>query len=451
MSNFKCSAIIVAAGSSLRMKSLGNKQLLNICGKSVLHRTVERFSASPFIDEIILVVSGAIMKEAAILSNSFSKISTVTLGGETRADSVRAGLSEISGNPYVAVSDGARPFVSDKIISETILAAVKSGGAVPGVMPKDTVKETVGSSVLKTHDRSTLRLIQTPQVFRKNDLCAAYENAEKDGFCGTDDCSYMEHFGKSVSIVDGDYNNIKITTPEDVAAAKAILCEKNTSGAKNRIDLNDSLNISSINSSSNPPNNSSNISSISPLKSSLDSPLNRFSNQAESEKAENLCHSSSSGAFRVGFGYDVHALKEGRKLILGGVDIPHALGLLGHSDADVLIHALMDALLGASALGDIGKLFPDSSDEFKDISSRILLRRVADTVKSQGFNIINADITVAAQQPRISPYIEQMRENISADMGISKDFVSVKATTTEKLGFEGRKEGISAYAICSIL
>ena len=154
---------------------------------------------------------------------------------------------------------------------------------------------------------------------------------------------------------------------------------------------------------------------------------------------------------RIGFGYDVHRLCENRKLILGGVDIPHSLGLLGHSDADVLVHAVMDALLGAAALGDIGKLFPDTDQAFKDIDSMILLKKVGEVLSEKGYLIGNIDSTVVAQKPKLAPYIQQMRENIAECLGIELDAVSVKATTTEKLGPEGREEGISAYAVCTIM
>lgn len=150
---------------------------------------------------------------------------------------------------------------------------------------------------------------------------------------------------------------------------------------------------------------------------------------------------------RIGFGYDVHKLAEGRRCVLCGVDIPHDKGLLGHSDADAAIHALCDALLGAAALGDIGRLFPDTSDEFKDIDSRILLRRVVERVHDKGFWIENIDITIAAQKPKLLPYIEKMRENMANDLKIDIGCVNIKGTTTEKLGFEGRGEGISAYAV----
>ena len=151
---------------------------------------------------------------------------------------------------------------------------------------------------------------------------------------------------------------------------------------------------------------------------------------------------------RTGFGYDVHALTEGRSLILGGVNIPHTHGLLGHSDADVLVHAIMDALLGAAALGDIGKHFPDTDSAYKNADSLVLLAEVCRILSNAGFEIENIDSTIAAQSPKLAPFIEQMRENISRTLGLELSRVSVKATTTEKLGFEGRKEGISAYAVC---
>ena len=153
---------------------------------------------------------------------------------------------------------------------------------------------------------------------------------------------------------------------------------------------------------------------------------------------------------RIGFGYDVHKLTEGRKCIICGVTVPHTKGLLGHSDADVAIHALCDALLGAAAMGDIGRLFPDTSAEFKDIDSRILLRTVVKKLCDAGYTVGNVDITIAAQKPKLMPYIDLMRENMALDLGVDVSFVNVKATTTERLGFEGREEGISAYAVALI-
>ncbi len=150
---------------------------------------------------------------------------------------------------------------------------------------------------------------------------------------------------------------------------------------------------------------------------------------------------------RIGIGYDVHRLVEDRKLILGGVDIPHTLGLLGHSDADVLTHAIMDALLGAAGLGDIGKAFPDTSAEFKGISSIILLERVMEMLTSKGYSVVNIDSVIVAQQPKLAPHIPGMRTILAKALAIDEDAVNVKATTTEKLNFEGRQLGISAQAV----
>ncbi len=153
---------------------------------------------------------------------------------------------------------------------------------------------------------------------------------------------------------------------------------------------------------------------------------------------------------RVGFGYDVHMLVQGRTLMLGGIEIPHEQGLLGHSDADVLLHAICDAMIGAAALGDIGTHFPDTSPEFKDISSLVLLRRTADLILERGLRLANIDSTIVAQRPRLATFIPQMVEKISNLIGLAPDRVNIKAKTTEKLGFAGREEGIAAYAVALI-
>ena len=153
---------------------------------------------------------------------------------------------------------------------------------------------------------------------------------------------------------------------------------------------------------------------------------------------------------RIGQGYDVHCLTEGRALVLGGVTVPYEKGLLGHSDADVLLHALMDALLGAAALGDIGHLFPDSDEQYRGADSRVLLRAVAQVLDRRGYAVGNVDVTLVAQRPRVAPYIPRMRENIAADLGLALDAVSVKATTEERLGFTGSGKGMAAHAVALI-
>ena len=153
---------------------------------------------------------------------------------------------------------------------------------------------------------------------------------------------------------------------------------------------------------------------------------------------------------RIGHGYDVHAFSDDRKCIIGGVKIPYEKGLLGHSDADVLLHAISDSLLGAAALGDIGKHFPDSDPEFKGADSLVLLEKVNQLLEQKGYKVVNVDATVIAQAPKLAPYIIEMRENIAKALKTDVDFISVKATTEEKLGFTGRKEGISAHSVCLI-
>ncbi len=150
---------------------------------------------------------------------------------------------------------------------------------------------------------------------------------------------------------------------------------------------------------------------------------------------------------RVGHGYDVHALVAGRDLVLGGVKIPHVKGLAGHSDADALIHAVCDACLGAAGLGDIGRHFPDDDPQYKNIDSRVLLRRVKDAIQAEGWKVANVDATIVAQAPKLAPYMGQMKQNLAADLGISTDSVNIKAGTTEKMGFAGREEGIAAHAV----
>ena len=308
--------------------------------------------------------------------NGITKLDAVVEGGAQRQDSVYNALREAGrldpGTAYVLVHDAARPFVTEDVVQEVIRGAFDRGAAVPCVAVKDSLRENEGERS-RCVDRSRFFAVQTPQGFRKELLDEAYEKACKDGFSGTDDASLVERLGYNVEIVDGDYDNIKITTKEDL-----------------------------------------------PMEN------------------------------RIGTGFDVHRLVEGRKLILGGVEIPYEKGLDGHSDADVLIHALMDALLGAAAMGDIGRHFPDTDDAYKGISSMKLLDRVNNILAENMYSIGNADITVIAQKPKLSPYIEKMRENIADVLGIGKDLINIKATTTEKLGFTGRGEGIAAEAVCSI-
>ena len=355
--------IIAAAGSGSRMGGRLPKQYMKTGGEVILRKTAEIFASCPVIDNIIVVADMAYMD---LCEDVLKGIEHRTVsGGELRQDSVYEGL-KCTDTDIVLIHDGARPFVTQQIITEVTAAAAEYRAAVCAVRPKDTIRTKQG-----TLNRNELYAVQTPQGFDTAAIKAAYEAAYAEGFYGTDDAGIAERAGLEIRIVSGSYDNIKITTREDL-----------------------------------------------PMET------------------------------RVGTGYDVHRLEEGRKLILGGVCIPFERGLLGHSDADVLVHAIMDALLGAAALGDIGKLFPDTDDRYKGISSIELLKAVGAAVADAGYSVGNIDATLVAEKPKIAPYIEAMRENIAGALEIDPDRISVKATTTEKLGFAGRQEGMEAQAVC---
>ncbi len=361
--------IIAAAGSSKRMGT--DKLLVKLGAKSVIRRSVEAFV--PFADMMAVVCSkeniDRIKEELSGLDCTFC------IGGAERLYSVKNALEAVKGADIVLVHDGARPLISADVIKRCIDQTNKLGSAVVGVKAKDTIKMCDGISVALTPERSKMWQVQTPQGFNYKKLCAAYENPMANA---TDDASVYEFAGNPVYMLEGDYKNIKLTTPEDIAAAKAYL---------------------------------------------------------------------GGNSMRIGNGFDVHAFAPDRKLILCSVEIPSPLGLMGHSDADVAIHALMDAMLGAAGLRDIGYYFPDTDPKYKGADSAELLREVVRLVAEEGFTVGNADITIMAQAPKISPYIDEMRQNMADVLKVSVKCVSVKATTTEKLGFVGRKEGIAAQAV----
>ena len=377
--------VIVAAGNSTRM-GLGDKNMMDVAGKPVLRRTLEAFNRLGEVGQIIVVTAQDRVDEyrRRIASWNLPLPVTVVPGGDTRGQSVACGLNALPQEcSVVLIQDGARPFVNATIIDRCIQSVRQHGSGVAAVKARDTIKRAQDNRVVETPDRSQLWMIQTPQAFAFPLIHEAYRKASELQLELTDDAAVLEYFGGVVHLVEGSYDNIKLTTPEDLNHARAIL-EQQQGG-----------------------------------------PM----------------------AYRIGEGYDVHCLMEGRKLILGGVDVPHAKGLLGHSDADVLVHAVMDALLGAAGLGDIGRHFPDSSEEFRGISSLELLRRVDKLLKDGGWQVENIDATVVVQRPKIAGYISEMQVNIAEVLGVEVSAVNVKATTTERLGFEGREEGISARAV----
>lgn len=389
----KTAAIIPAAGIGKRMGLSVPKQCYELGGKPILAHTLQRLSAADGIGSIILVVPADHLAwaENLVKEYRFPRVTQVIIGGERRQDSVQKGLQALPDEvELVLVHDGVRPFVPLQVIENCLAEAERSGAAMVAVPVKDTLKSVSSKQVIEqTVDRSGIWQAQTPQAARTSLLKEAYVAAGQAGFTATDEASLLEKINVPVKVVEGSEKNIKITRPEDLRLAKAILME-------NQVD------------------------------------------QTGQESGTD---------FRTGYGYDAHQLVSGRQLILGGVLIPHDKGLEGHSDADVLTHALCDAILGAATLGDIGQHFPDTDQQFKDISSLKILEQVAALASQNGMVLHNADITVVAQKPKLSPYFEPMQSNLTAACGAAPDSINIKATTTEGMGFTGRGEGMAAHAV----
>ena len=388
-------AIFPAAGASRRMGGDINKIFLELGGEPILLRTLKTFSKSPRINFLIVVVSENEVDAVQKLLDSADDLKPykIVVGGSERQYSIANGLKALPDDAeIVLVHDAARPLISLNVIEDVIDAAKKFGGAIAAVPEKNTIKFIDAENfVTYTPPRSKLVQVQTPQGFQRELLLKAYEQAALDKFLGTDDSSLVERIGDKIKVVTSDYRNIKITTPEDLKIAESLI------GVK-------------------------------------------------PQPTENLLPLPSSLIPKIGMGYDVHCLVPDRKLILGNVEIPYSLGLDGHSDADVLIHAIIDALLGAAALGDIGQHFPDTDAKYKGVDSGELLKKVHEMIQIHGFNIGNIDATIVAQKPKLAPYILKIRVRLAEILQIDSNSISVKATTTEGLGFTGEGLGIAAYA-----
>lgn len=366
--NKKVAVIIAAAGSGHRMGGGVLKQYIKIDGIAASIRATRVFLACEEVDYVVYVAESTSAIKPEDFGATTKKI-VIVQGAKRRQDSVYNGLLGIpADSDIVLVHDGARPFVSQKVISNVLTGVLENGAAIPCVSPKATIRTEE-----QTLDRSTLYEVQTPQGFLKPTLLQAFEKAISDGVEATDEASLVELLGIKVSLVAGEYGNIKITTREDL-----------------------------------------------PLQ------------------------------YRTGFGYDVHRLTPGRELWLGCVNIPYKQGLLGHSDADVIVHAIADALLGAAALGDIGRHFPDTEKAYEGMSGARLLALTRALIEAAGFTISSIDATLSCEQPKISPYVDEMRAKIGRALGLDISNVSVKATTQEGLGFSGRGEGMAAFAIATI-
>ena len=429
-------AIIAAGGIGQRFGGAQPKQLLSVGGRPILERSVAAFASHPDVDEIIVALPQGLvddppeylrsaeafalrsLADASVLRSSADasplpgtgKTLRLVAGGGRRQDSVaNAFAAAAETSDIIVIHDAARPFASASLIARTIAAAVESGAAVAAMQSRDTVKECVGQDrrdgrgvrlVKSTLPRETIYLAQTPQAFQRDVLRRALELDARDPVDATDEAALVERAGFPVRLVDGDASNIKITTPEDMTLAEAI------------------------------------------ARSAESLALPR---EGASSEREGFSRAASTG--RAGTGYDLHRLVAGRLLILGGVTIPSALGALGHSDADVVCHALTDAILGAASLGDIGRHFPDSDPRWKDANSLDLLRQVVQIVAERGFMVGNVDVTVILETPKIRDHVDAMRASVAGAIGIDVAHVSIKGKTNEGVDAVGRGEAIAAHAV----
>lgn len=383
-------ALIVAAGRGTRAGADLPKQYRRIGGKSILRRSIDAYLAHPAVDAVIVTVAPDDTSYEIVAPQNDERLLPPAVGGDTRQDSVRAGLRALAGRrpSRVLIHDAARPFVTADLIGRVVSALDDAEAVIPALPVPATLKAVDSTgTVTATIPREGVQAAETPQGFRFPSILAAHEKAALGGIVVTDDAGVAEWAGIPVKVVPGDPGNVKLTSAEDIAAAER------------RIAADAALAL---------------------------------------------------GDIRVGTGYDVHAFGPGNEVMLGGIAIPHTRGVVGHSDGDVALHALTDAVLGAIADGDIGTHFPPGDPRWKGASSDRFLRFAAERVAACGGRIAHLDIAIVTEGPRIAEHRDAIRARIAAICGISPDRVGVKATTNENLGFIGRGEGLAAYATATV-
>lgn len=357
----RVTAVVLCAGLGTRAELGYNKVLFPVGKLSVGASSARKF------DAYSLVVVCSEQDEEQLRAELGRDDVLFVRGGSTRSDSVRAALNAIDDTDIVIIHDGARPFVRKEVIEKSIESALTYGSGVASVRSVNALRRLNSDGSSSALDRASVYSIQTPQAFRFDELKRAYSTVAGSF---ADDSEVYERAGFSVRLVDGDADNIKLTSPSDFAGLNC--------------------------------------------------------------------------AYRIGYGYDVHRLVENRRLVLCGVDIDYPLGLLGHSDADAPVHALMDALLSAAALPDIGVLFPDTDERYAGADSVKLLECVCS--KIDGFELVSASICIMAQKPKLANLIPSMRDRLSDVLSIDRDRLNISATTTEGLGVIGNGAGIAAAA-----
>jgi 2-C-methyl-D-erythritol 4-phosphate cytidylyltransferase/2-C-methyl-D-erythritol 2,4-cyclodiphosphate synthase len=367
------------------------KQYLPIDGEPILARSIGAFARHPRIADCLVVIQPEDSELYRSAAAPFAgRLRPPVAGGQRRQDSVRAGLEALAAAPpeRVLIHDAARPFVGSAVIDRVLDALESETAVLPALPLNDSLKRAQDGHVTASVDRASLWRAQTPQGFRYDAILAAHRAASaSDRPEFTDDAGVAEWFGLDVVLVEGSEENVKLTTADDIAAAARLAAMKAGRGA---------------------------------------------------------------GSLRVGTGYDVHAFGPGDAVMLCGVRIPHQKALIGHSDADVGLHALTDAILGAIAEGDIGVHFPPADARWRGAASEIFLEDAAARVRARGGSIDNVDVTFLCQAPRIGPHRDAMRTRLAAILRLDVAQVSVKATTNEGLGFIGRGEGIAALATATV-
>ena len=427
-------AIVVAAGKGVRFGAPA-KTLVPVAGWPLLAWSLDALEAAASVADVTVVagVHTRAETEALLAAGGWTKARRVAVGGERRQDSVAAGLAAAPEAEVVVVHDGARPLAPAALFDACVAAARETGAAVAAVPVVDTLKLVEAGRIARTVDRAGLWAAQTPQAFRRSLLLELFARA-RDRLV-TDEAALCEALGIPVAVVEGSPANIKVTRPGDLAVAEALLAvRRGDEETRRRDEETDARGGRGTGSRAGTAGEHGDV-----VAGGHDAP-----------SSPRLLVSSSPRLQRTGIGYDVHRFAAGRRLVLGGVKIPSSLGLEGHSDADVLLHALCDALLGAAGLGDIGAHFPPGDPKFAGADSRDLLRESARLARAAGWTAVNVDATVIAEAPKIRPHVAAMQAEIAACLGIAPDAVGVKATTNEGMGFVGRGEGIAALAVATV-
>jgi 2-C-methyl-D-erythritol 4-phosphate cytidylyltransferase/2-C-methyl-D-erythritol 2,4-cyclodiphosphate synthase len=388
-------ALVPCAGAGVRAGTQRPKQYVPLAGRALVAHTLMALQRVARLHGVMVVLApDDAVFEREVPDFAGQRAWIVRNGGATRAQSVARGLDALRAvgaedADWVLVHDAARALIQPTWVDRLIDACQHDEvGGLLALPVADTLKAEVDGRAATTVDRAHKWAAQTPQMFRLGMLRTALARTDD---AVTDDASAIEAMGMRPRLVMGDATNIKITWPEDFARAQALLALQSTTTGGTTMDA---------------------------------------------------------AALRLGEGWDMHALVAGRPLVLGGVSVPHSHGLLAHSDGDALLHAIIDALFGAAALGDIGRHFPDTDAAFKGADSVALLSEAAQRVRAAGFQIVNVDSTIVAQAPKLAPYIDAMRERIAAALALDVARVNVKAKTAEKMGPVGEGRAIEARAVC---